>query len=67
MTELTWGAFTARIIVDQLDNVNFPHEGYFGWITLYSSLKDVGADDNYNKMLHSSRHLPIKNIRFLVA
>jgi len=44
------GALIAQIIVDQLDNVNFPHEGYFGWITVYSSLKDVGADDNYNKI-----------------
>lgn len=44
------GAFTARIIADQFDNVNFPHEGYFGWVTLYSSLKDIGADDNYNKI-----------------
>ncbi len=43
------GAFTVQIIADQLDNVNFPHKGYFGAINVYSSLKDVGADDNYNK------------------
>jgi len=44
------GAFTARIIADQLDNVNFPHKGYFGRINIYSSMKDIGADDNYNKI-----------------
>ena len=44
------GAFTAQIIADQLDNVNFPHEGYFGRILVYSSMKDIGADDNYNKI-----------------
>jgi len=44
------GAFTAQIIADQLDNVYFPHEGYFGRILIYSSMKDIGADDNYNKI-----------------
>jgi NTE family protein len=44
------GAFTAQIIADQLDNVNFPHTGYFGLVNVYSSLEDVGADDNYNKI-----------------
>lgn len=44
------GAFKVRIIADQLDNVNFPHEGYFGWVTVYSSLRGVGAHDNYNKI-----------------
>ena len=31
--ELDWdeGGFTARLVVDQLDNVNVPHAGYFGF------------------------------------
>jgi NTE family protein len=44
------GALRALVIADQLDNVNFPHEGYFGYAKLYSSLKEVGTDDNYNKI-----------------
>ncbi len=44
------GAFRAQIIADQLDNASFPHEGYFGKILVYSSMKDIGADDNYNKI-----------------
>lgn len=44
------GALTARLIADQIDNVNFPHEGYFGQVNLFSSLKGVGATDNYNKI-----------------
>jgi len=44
------GAFAARIIADQFDNVNFPHKGYFGWLNVYSSVSGVGADDDYNKI-----------------
>jgi NTE family protein len=44
------GALTARLVADQLDNVNFPHAGYFGRITVYSSLRDMSADNNYNKI-----------------
>jgi NTE family protein len=47
---ISQGAFRARIIADQLDNVNFPREGYFGVINVKSSIKDIGADDNYNKI-----------------
>ncbi|MDQ7786569.1 MAG: patatin-like phospholipase family protein [Thermodesulfovibrionales bacterium] len=44
------GALTLKVVADQIDNVNFPHEGYFGYVKLYSSLRDVGADNNYNKI-----------------
>jgi NTE family protein len=65
------GAFTARIIADQLDNVHFPHEGYFGLVNVYSSLKDVGGDENYNKVdisflkaLTYKKYTILGNVRF---
>ncbi len=36
--------------VDQLDNVNFPNEGYFATIKYFSSMEDLGADASYNKV-----------------
>ena len=36
--------------LDQVDNVNFPNEGYFAWIKAFSSLEGLGADLNYNKI-----------------
>jgi len=36
--------------VDQIDNINFPNEGYLARLRLYSSLEDLGADDDYNKL-----------------
>jgi NTE family protein len=37
-------------IADQLDNVHFPHSGYFGVIDFYSSQPELGADDRYQKL-----------------
>jgi NTE family protein len=36
--------------LDQLDNVNFPNEGYLAAIKLFSSVENMGADNNYNKV-----------------
>jgi NTE family protein len=36
--------------VDQLDNLNFPNEGYLVRINSFSSLEALGADFNYNKV-----------------
>ncbi len=44
------GALTAQLLIDQFDNVNFPRKGYGGYLTFYSSMDGLGADDNYNKM-----------------
>ncbi|HWR88975.1 MAG TPA: patatin-like phospholipase family protein, partial [Dissulfurispiraceae bacterium] len=44
------GALTGSVIVDQLDNVNFPRSGYFAAVNAYSSLDALGADDIYNKV-----------------
>jgi NTE family protein len=33
-----------------MDNPNFPNKGYWGRLTLFSSLKQLGADDAYNKV-----------------
>ena len=43
------GGMRARLIADQVDSVNFPHEGFYGEVLFYSSHDALGADDNYNK------------------
>ena len=44
------GAVVARGRFDQLDNVNFPTSGYLASFELFSSLKELGSDDSYNKI-----------------
>jgi NTE family protein len=44
------GAVVTAGRLDQLDNVNFPNEGYLAQVKLLSSLKALGSDDEYNKM-----------------
>ena len=39
-----------RVIADQLDNVHFPHTGYFGVIDYYASQPGLGADDRYQNL-----------------
>jgi NTE family protein len=48
--KITRGALRGQLLIDQVDNVNFPRKGYAGYITFYSSMDELGADDNYNKM-----------------
>jgi NTE family protein len=43
------GAYTGMLMLDRLDNVNFPREGWRGRIYGYASRKQLGADDEYNK------------------
>ena len=47
---LTRGAVVAQGRLDRLDNINFPNEGYTAQARLFSSLKDLGSDDEYNKI-----------------
>jgi NTE family protein len=49
-TQAQIGAITGRVLIDQMDNPNFPNKGYWGRLTLFSSLKQLGADDAYNKV-----------------
>jgi NTE family protein len=44
------GAIVVKGRLDQLDNVNFPNNGYLAQFKLLSSLKGLGSDDNYNKI-----------------
>ncbi len=43
-------AVVARGRLDQLDNVNFPHEGYVAQAGVLSSLKALGSTDEYYKV-----------------
>jgi NTE family protein len=42
-------AFTARILVDQVDSINFPRFGYGATMNVYSSQGAMGATDTYTK------------------
>ncbi len=48
--DFSLGAFTGRVLIDQLDDANFPHSGYFGRISYYNSMPGLGADDRYQKI-----------------
>jgi NTE family protein len=43
------GAYTARLFLDRLDNVNFPRMGWSGGLNVYDSTSTLGADNNYTK------------------
>jgi NTE family protein len=43
------GAYTARLLFDRLDNVNFPRMGWSGRLNVYDSTSQLGADSNYTK------------------
>ena len=48
--EATRGAIVVQARLDQLDNVNFPNNGYLALFRSISSLKALGSDDEYNKV-----------------
>jgi NTE family protein len=43
------GAFTGRLIFDQLDSANFPRDGAAGTAHVFASSSALGAADAYNK------------------
>ncbi|HKU86695.1 MAG TPA: patatin-like phospholipase family protein [Casimicrobiaceae bacterium] len=43
------GAFTARLIVDQLDSANFPRAGSAGSINVIAARETVGAQDDFTR------------------
>jgi NTE family protein len=45
------GAYRAQLVLDRLNNVDFPRDGWVAAGELYSSSKDLGADAAYNKWL----------------
>jgi len=47
---ITRGAIVVQGRLDQLDNVNFPNNGYLAQFRSISSLKALGSDDDYNKV-----------------
>jgi NTE family protein len=47
---ITRGAIVVQARLDQLDNVNFPNNGYLAQFKSISSLKALGSDDEYNKV-----------------
>jgi NTE family protein len=48
--DATRGAIVVEARLDQLDNVNFPNNGYRAQFRTISSLKALGSDDEYNKL-----------------
>jgi NTE family protein len=43
------GAYTLRLILDQIDNVNFPRSGWRGGARIFDSNPDLGAESPYTK------------------
>jgi NTE family protein len=49
--DLDWdeGGVTARMEIDQLDNVNLPHSGYFGLIDYLGSRQSLGSSESFDR------------------
>ena len=49
--ELDWdeGGLNARMVVDQIDNVNLPHAGYLGAIDYLGNRTSLGGSDSYDR------------------
>jgi NTE family protein len=49
--ELDWdeGGLSARMVVDQLDNVNLPHAGYLGIIDYLGNRESLGGTESYDR------------------
>lgn len=43
------GALRTQLVIDQLDSIDFPREGYGSNLYLFASRPGLGADDNYNR------------------
>ena len=48
--DLWQGGWMGRFVIDQLDNVNFPREGFLLGGTFFVTDPNFGADDDYNKI-----------------
>ena len=50
--ELDWdeGGLNARLVVDQLDNVNLPHAGYFGLVDFLGNRTSLGGSESYDRL-----------------
>jgi NTE family protein len=46
---ISQGAFTAKIILDQIDSLHFPRSGWRGAAKIYHASSTLGADDLYTK------------------
>ena len=43
------GAWTGRLVFDQLDSVNFPRKGFAGHVSVYDATPDLGSDARYTR------------------
>ena len=48
-SRISKGAFTAGVVLDQLDSVHFPRSGWSARANVYNSNSSLGADDEYTK------------------
>jgi NTE family protein len=50
--DIDWdeGGLTAQMRVDQVDNVNVPHSGYFGEAAFLANRESLGGSDSYDKL-----------------
>lgn len=48
-THITEGAYTLRLLFDQLDSAHFPRSGWRGGVKVYDSSRDLGAQVPYTK------------------
>jgi NTE family protein len=63
--EITQGAFTGKLLLDQLDSAHFPRSGWRTQLDLLKSDDALGADDNYGTwMLDATTAMSMGNHTF---
>ena len=50
-TDFGIGGIHFTTVIDQFDNMNFPHDGYFGVIDYFYALEDLGSDAEYEHLV----------------
>ena len=48
-SNISQGALTARLVLDQIDSVHFPRAGWRGGLKVFNSKTELGADASYAK------------------
>ena len=49
LQDISRGAYTTRLVLDQMDNLRFPRSGWRSGLGIYNSASSLGADQPYTK------------------
>lgn len=50
-TDTDYGGIHFSAVIDQFDNMNFPHDGYFAAVDYFSAREEMGSDFEYEHLI----------------